>query len=184
MQRAMQVFLNLPDTAQPRGDDELLPLEHVVFTPPARQTLSRQLEVRGHWQGGVLFGTAQAGILSVQVAGPLGPPTWNQQPLKPHLPYLLGWSDSLYAQFGADLDWYGNWIAAPDGQMRDERADLTWLAQGARHGLFDARHPLVIVGFSNLTLSGRAYGWDEGQPMALECTFRVDAADAPEQPQR
>ena len=177
MQRAMQVFLNLPDTTRPRGDDEFLPLGRVVFMPQARQALSRQLEVRGHWQGGVLFGTAQAGVLSVRMAGPLGPPTWNQQPLRPHLPYLLGWSDSLSAQFGPTLDWYGNWIAAPDGQMPDERADLTWLARGARSGLFDDRHALVIVGISDLTLTGRAYGWDEGEPVFLECSFNPVTAD-------
>lgn len=86
-------------------------------------------------------------------------------------------------QFGADLDWYGNWIAAPDGQMPDERADLTWLAQGARSGLFDNRRMLVIVGLSDLTLTGRAYGWDEGQPVVLECAFRENAADLLEESQ-
>lgn len=176
MQRAMQVFLNLPDATRLRGDDECLPLERVVFQREARQTLARQLEVRGHWQGGVLFGTAQAGLLSVRVTGPLGPPTWNQ-PLRPHLPYLLGWSDSLYAQFGATLDWYGNWIAAPDGQMPDERADLTWLTQGAQRGLFDDRHALVMVGLSDLALTGRAYSWDEGEPVSLECSFTLATSD-------
>lgn len=176
MQRATQIFLNLPGPTQSRQDDELLPLEQVVFTFPARQALSRQLEVHGRWQGGILFGTVSAGVLSVRVAGPLGPPTWHH-PLKPQLPYLLGWTDSLYAQFGPSVDWYGNWVAAPDGRLPDERADLTWLHEGARLGLFDARHTLVVLGLSDLTLTGRAYTWDEEEPVLLQCSFNVAAPD-------
>ena len=173
MQRAMQVFLNLPDATRTREDDEFLPLERVIFMPQVRETLLKQLEVRGHWQGGALFGSVSAGTLSVRVVGPLGPPTW-QQPLQPHLPYLLGWSDSLCTQFGTTLDWYGNWIAAPDGRLPNERADLTWLAHGARQGLFDDRHALVVVGLTKLALSGRAYSCDEGESISLECSFDAE----------
>jgi len=51
--------------------------------------------------------------------------------------------------------------------MPDERADLTWLMQGARQGLFDDRHTLVVVGLTNLALTGRAYSWDEEEPVSL-----------------
>lgn len=180
----MQMFLNLPGVTRQLEDDELLPLEQVEFTSQARQMLTRQLEIHGRWQGGALFGTTSAGLLSVRVACPLGPPTWNLQPLQPHLPYLLGWSDSLSSQFGPAFDWYGNWIAAPDGQMPDERADLTWLAQGARQGLFDARHTLVIVGYTDLTLKARAYGWEEGAPVSLDCSFKLRTADPFESPDK
>jgi len=87
------------------------------------------------------------------------------------LPYLLGWSDSLYALHGESVDWHGNWIAAPNGQLPDERADLTWLALGAQLGLFDDLHTLVIVGLRNGYLSGRAYSWSDGVPVFLDCSF-------------
>jgi len=74
MQRAMQTYLNLTDMTRTREADEYQPLERVVFMTTARQALVQQLSIRGHWQGGVLFGTASAGALHVRVAAPLGPP--------------------------------------------------------------------------------------------------------------
>ena len=129
------------------------------------------LDVRGDWQGGTLFGEVDGGVLSVRLVTPLGPPAWSQQPLAPHLPYLLGWSDGLYALHGETIDWHGNWIAAPDGQLPDERADLTWLTTGAQLGLFDDLHILVIVGLRDGYLAGRAYGWSDGEPVSLDCDF-------------
>ena len=65
-------------------------------------------------------------------------------------------------------DWQGNWIAAPNSQLPDERVDLTWLAQGAQQGLFDEQHVLVMAGIHDGVLTGHAYRWEEGQPMAVD----------------
>jgi len=153
--------------------EEAQPLEAVVFTVVVRQTLMSHLDVKGRWQGGTLFGESTLGTLTVRLATPLGPPGWEFQPLLPHLPYLIGWSDSVEVQYGAALDWCGNWVAAPDSRLPDERADLSWLHLGVQQGLFDDIHPLVVVGMEDGRLLGRAYSWDEERPISLRGPMEV-----------
>lgn len=181
MQRATQVFLKLANPAQSQRE-EFTPMEAVAFSALAKQALIRQLDVRAHWQGGTLFGELRNGLLFVRLITPLGPPGWGQQPLTPHLPYVLGWSDSLYALYGDALDWHGNWISAPDSRLPDERADLTWLTLGARMGLFDDFHPLVIVGLRDGYLTGRAYCWIDNEPVSLDCRFDLNPQHRNEEP--
>ena len=165
------MFLGRSSPPAPSTEDELVPTHAVTFTDPSRRQLRDLLDVRGHWQGGALFGALQGGTLTVRTITPLGPPAWSGQPLTPNMPYLLGWSDSLTSQYGDTTDWYGHWIAAPDGRLPDDRSDLTWLHLGAQQGFFDEFHVLVIVGIVEGYLTGRAYSWEEHGPQQVDCSF-------------
>lgn len=169
MQRAMQQYLGLPGTQRPQLDSDLLPVSTVEFQSRAKRQLARQLEVLGAWQGGVLFGLLEEGRFTVAVTAPLAPPGLPRPLLMPSASYLLGWSEAVAAMNGEATDWRGNWVAAPDSQMPDERADLTWLTLGAQQGLFDEQHVLVVLGIQEGVLIGRAYRWEEGQPVAVDC---------------
>ncbi|ULH13973.1 hypothetical protein MF271_01180 (plasmid) [Deinococcus sp. KNUC1210] len=147
-----------------------------MLLPSVRQELSRCLEVKGRWQGGALFGEADFGTLTVRQISPLGPPAWWKGPLTPHLSYLIGWSDSLGRQPGPEVDWAGNWIAAPDSRLPDERVDLNWLRQGVDGGLIDQDHPLLVVGRQGGHLTLRGYIWEESGPVALRCTVDLPAS--------
>lgn len=169
MGRATQLYLGRPAVPRSRAESEYQPLEAVLLLPPVQQILGRFLEVKGQWQGGTLFGASDFGTLTVQMISPLGPPAWSGQPLTPHLPYLMGWSDCVGAQQNADVDWAGNWISAPDSRLPDERADLAWLRRGVDLGFFDHEHPLVVAGMNEGRLALRGYTWDE-EPVQLRCT--------------
>ncbi|UQN08445.1 hypothetical protein [Deinococcus sp. QL22] len=173
MRRATQLYLGRPAVAQTRAESEYQPLEAVLLLPSVRQELSRCLEVKGRWQGGALFGETDFGTLTVRLVSPLGPPAWWGQPLTPHLPYLMGWSDSMETQPGPVVDWAGNWIAAPDSRLPDERKDLSWLQQGAEAGLFDQDHPLLVAGVQEGHLMLRGYAWEEGKSVPLQCTVNL-----------
>lgn len=169
------MYLGRPAAPRVRAESEYQPLEAVLLLPSVRQTLSQVLEVKGRWQGGALFGHTDFGTLTVQLISPLGPPAWWGGPLTPHLPYLIGWSDSLGPLHGPSVDWAGNWIAAPDSRLPDERADLSWLRRGAESGLFDQDHPLVVAGIQEGHLVLRGYAWEEGEPVPLRCTVDLPA---------
>ncbi len=171
MQRATRMLLGRSSPPDPTSEDDFSPTHTVTVNATSRGQLTKLLDLRGQWQGGTLFGTLQAGTLTVRTITPLGPPAWSSQPLTPNLPYLLGWSESLATQYGKTTDWYGNWIAAPDGRLPDERADLTWLHLGARRGFFDDIHVLLIVGITQGYLTGRAYSWEEAGPQQITCSF-------------
>ncbi len=177
MKRSRQLFLGFPSPTRPMTEDEYLPLEAVSLTSAVRFTLTRQIQVLGRWQGGALFGELVAGSLTVQLTAPLAPPGWKTTLLMLHLPYLLGWSDCIETQASKAVDWYGNWVSAPDGRLPDQRADLTWLAWGGRQGLFDEQHGLVVLGLEDGILRGRAYRWEEGHPMAVECHLMLTSQD-------
>lgn len=168
MQRAMQLFLGRPGPRQPRVEDDSYSLTTIEFQDKAKRQLVSQLAVQGDWQGGVLFGTVEKDHLTVSLVAPQGPPGTHRPLLMPSLPYLVGWSEAVAAMHGDTVDWWGNWIAAPNSGLPDERLDLTWLARGVQQGLFDEQHVLVVVGILNGGLTCRAYRWEEGQPMAVD----------------
>jgi hypothetical protein len=169
MRRVEQWFLGFPGPFVPRTDDEYQPVELVQVVPAVRTALSHRVAALGRWQGGALFGELVAGSLTVQAAAPACPPGDQYSPLHIHLPYLLGWSDGLAAHLSTRVDWYGNWIAAPDGRLPAVQTDLDWLAMGALQGLFDDQHILMMLGHEDGVLLGRAYRWDEGIPTCLDC---------------
>ncbi|WP_245556617.1 hypothetical protein [Deinococcus aquatilis] len=171
MKRAQQRFLGLPSPRRSHSNDEALPIGSLGLLDSAYLELMQQVNVLGRWQGGTLFGEVVAGHFTVQLVTPLGPPSGVAHPLFPHLPYLLGWSDCVAQGYGEAMDWYGNWLAAPDGRLPDERADLSWLALGASQGLFDEQHALLVLGMHEGQLLGRAYCWQEGQRMNVTCSF-------------
>jgi len=168
MKRAMRRLLQIPDTT-PKPDDQLLPVQSVQLDAEARRTLTGRLGAVGSWQGGSLFGRHDGHTVQVPLAFSLGIPGWSGHPLWPSLPFLIGVTEATEATLGMDTDWVGQWIAAPDGRLPDLRDDLRWLTLGGRQGLFTERCPLVVIGLQDGYLHGRAYIWDEGEAVPVNC---------------
>lgn len=168
MHRATQRYLGLPET-RPTREDQLFPIETVRVQGIARNLLIQALDIRGRWHGGALFGIQKAGTLEVPLVTASAPPGTAGHPLTLSLPYLIGASQTITPFLGAEVDWVGQWIAGPDGRLPDRRADLLWVSFGARRGLIDDRHPLVVIGLHEGYLVGRAYTWDEGEPVEVAC---------------
>lgn len=157
------------------SDEEAAPLEGVRILGEARTFLRRQLDMPGRLRGGLLFGARIGRDLHVETASGMGLPAWYPEPglgvLEVDQRYVMGWSDCLEGLFGGRLDWVGNWLAFEDNRLPGVREDLRWLARGARLGLFDDGHPLVVLGWTDGSLEGRAYAFDLGEPQALSCEF-------------
>ncbi|GHF66008.1 hypothetical protein HNQ07_004778 [Deinococcus metalli] len=168
MHRATQRYLGLPET-WPTQDDQLLPIQTVKIQGRAQTHLLQALDIRGRWHGGALFGSHLSGTLEVPLITASAPPGTVSHPLTLSLPYLIGASQIVTTFLSAGVDWVGQWIAAPDGRLPDRRADLLWVNFGARRGLIDDRHPLAVIGLREGSLVGRAYIWDEGEPIEVDC---------------
>lgn len=168
MQRATRWFLGLPEL-MPEAEEQTFLVTSVKFESLAQQQLLHRMDARGRWSGGALFGSLHGGTLTVALISMLGPPEPHSHPLTPSLPFLIGASQHLGTLIGSGVDWAGQWIAAPTGRLPERRADLQWLKLGARRGLFDERHPLVVVGLQEGYLAGRAYIWDEGESVEVDC---------------
>lgn len=175
--RARQRYLGLLPDERPTYDEDLIPFEGVAFTREARHFLRRQLSISGRLRGGLLFGAQKGKTLEVMLASSMGYPWWyaDQQQTPLHLDerYILGWSDCVEALHGGRVDWVGNWLAYPNSTLDDECEDLTWLDLGTKHGLFDDRHVLVVVGWVDGSLTGRAYRYDFGERVYLNCSLRT-----------
>lgn len=171
MHRAARWLLDLPDRRPPQ-EDEGAPIDTVVVELAANAELAARLSVLGRWHGGSLFGMLEDTTLRVLHAAALGPPGWPGQPLTPSLPYLLGLSEAAGSLISPAVDWRGQWLAAPDGRLPERGEDLVWLTLGARRGLFDAHHALLVLGVQEGYLDGRAYIWDEGEPVEVACPLR------------
>lgn len=167
MKRAARWLLGLP-ARSPFQEEQPLPTQTLHVSSAAHRALMQHLEARGRWQGGALFGSHVESSLQVTHVTRLGPPGDQQHPLTPCLPYLIGASDLLAAS-APGVDWLGQWLAAPDGRLPSLQVDLRWLALGAQGGQFDEWHPLLVIGLHEGRLLGRAYTWDEGEPVAIDC---------------
>lgn len=168
MHRATRWFLGLPQE-HPLREDQLLHVETIKVEVLPQQQLLQTLSIRGRWHGGALFGSLMNGTLTIHHTTALGPPATHPHPLTPALPYLIGATQSLDALLGDHIDWAGQWIAAPDGRLPERRADLLWVKLGARRGLIDEQHPLIVIGVQDGYLVGRAYIWDENEPIEIRC---------------
>lgn len=171
MHRAARWLLNLPDRQVPHEDGGA-PIETVLLEPAVRTELTTQLSALGRWHGGTLFGVLEDTTLRVLHLAALGPPGWAGHPLTPSLPYVIGVSQAAGTLISPAVDWRGQWLAAPDGRPPERGAELAWLTIGARRGLFDAQHALLVVGLHDGYLSGRAYIWDEGEGVEVACPLR------------
>lgn len=73
----------------------------------------------------------------------------------------------MLAATAPELDWAGQWIAAPHGRLPNLEVGLAWLTLGAQRGQFDDWHPLLMLGMEEGQLATRAYIWHEGQAVAI-----------------
>jgi len=152
--RALSRILGV--TSTPLASPDPTPLQQVSFTADARRTLGVQLHHTGRARGGLLFGEARAGILHVTMVTPPALPHWGGTPLEPDERYVLGWSDAAYALYRGQVDWVGNWVAHANSALLVPGEVLLWGRQGAASGLFDEQHVLVVAGWADGVLTGRA----------------------------
>jgi len=175
--RAHQRYLAQLPVRRQLSDEEYAPLEHVRFESSARQRLLRHLYAPGRLRGGPLFGVKEGDTLRVQLVASSGYPWWSAEPsaipLEPDERYTLGWSDCLEAMYDGEIDWIGNWLARADSSFGDVCEEQAWAALGVRQGLFDTRHALVVVGWSEAALTGRAYMNDFEGLVQLDCIFET-----------
>lgn len=145
--------------------DHALP-EHLHITTHATRFLRQQLELPGKTRGGMLFGISNGDTLEVHLATRLGhPATERDRVLEPDRGYALGVSEALSALGKGNWDWCGNWLSYPHVHLEGIRTDLNWLIRGARQGLVDEEHPLLVVGWLEGILTVRAYVLEFGSPL-------------------
>lgn len=178
--RAQQRYLGLLAAQPPISDEDAVPLECVSFSREARHYLQCQLYAPGRLRGGLMFGSKRGDTLDVRFVSPMGYPWWyadsTSAPLDLDERYVLGWSDCLEVLHGGEIDWVGNWLARPNSLLGDVAEDLIWLGLGAEKGLFDDRHVLVVVGWGEGALTGRAYAHDLGEFVQISCSLGAIAA--------
>ena len=164
--RAHERYLGFPPSQEALSEEALVPLDNLFLEEPVQRFLQRQLAVPGRWRGGLLFGQARLGTLRVVHASPPAYPSLDsgsrESPLHLDPRYVLGWSDCIQAVHGNQMDWVGNWLAAPDSQLRELEEQLNWVRRGGRRGLFDDRHPLVVIGLNEGMFQNRGYTFDAG----------------------
>lgn len=160
--RAHQRFLGHPPDTRPTGDH--LPLAQVTFTRAALRALHEQLYVPGRLRAGLLFGEQTGDTLHVHLATPPLYPHWHADPvqalLQPDERYALGWSDCVAAMHGPQIDWTGSWLAYPSSELGELQADLGWVDLMAAHGLVDAQHALLTVGWNEGVFAVRGFTQD------------------------
>lgn len=185
VRRAHRFFLRSNAPSAPLTDHETQRLDKCEITPDAAEQLMRLLECRGEWQGGVLFGLRTAGTLHVQTALPGGPRAWAppNDPFALDAGYLLGCSDMAQP---AQVDWQGQWLAAPHGALPSLQEATDWAAAGHERGIIDAEHPLICVGWGLDGLEYWSLTWDTLANEARELTTircplpaEVEVADLP-----
>jgi len=172
--RAHQVFLGRVE--ERRSVEDTPEVRTVTFTPMARRLLQRQLFISGRLRGGLLYGCRIGAELEIRLVSSLGPYWWLNPlrgPLELDPGYVLGCTDVLEAMEGGRVDWVGQWIAQADSQLPGLPDTLKWLNQAGRSGLVDSLQPLVVAGWDNGLLTGRAYAYEEGEAVEWACRFDV-----------
>ncbi|WP_180970255.1 hypothetical protein [Deinococcus planocerae] len=160
-------------SAPPLGEAEAL--GEVVLLGNVTTFLRRQLSSPARVRGGLLFGYHDDERLHVLLASSAGVPGWyeegrSRRVLEVDARFTLGWSEALFEVLGGRVDWVGNWLAHPDGQLRSEERDLRWFTRGVRLGLFDDRNILLVVGWEDSRFHSRAYfQGDAGKGEPLIC---------------
>lgn len=172
--RLHQRYLGLlPD--EQLSNENLTGAVRVDVSKTASSHLRRHLEVAGRFRGGLLFGKRISDVLRVQLVSTYGYPWWFddfQEALTlPDTHYLLGWADCVNEVYGGQTDWVGNWMAYPENVLGDVRQDLKWVDIGIQLGLVDVRQILLVVGMAEAGISSRAYGYELGEWISIECSM-------------
>lgn len=161
-----------------RSESEAQSIQEVVVHRPALQALRAQLRCSGRWRGGVLFGTSQRGMLSVDFIAPGTPPGYDpaqEDPLALEADYLLGWTDAVSTTHDGELDWQGMWIMTPNGELQDALDQMRWVQQARHRGLLTEAMILLFVGWEEGALRGTAYiQWDD--PQSVRVRFQQEGS--------
>jgi len=144
--RVYQWYLDDAIPLPPLKPDQA-PLQQVNLTADVTRFLRRQLDLPGKMRGGMLFGLASGETLEVHLATRLGhPTTQRERVLEPDRGFALGVSETLLALGRQNWDWCGNWLSYPHAHLDGVQCDLHWLIRGARQGIVDEQHPLLVAG--------------------------------------
>ena len=162
--RAQQRFLGLVGPLRSRPDAESEAPSTVIFTPEAEKVLLQQSYATGSLRGGPLFGSVLEGEITVVAAVPNGyaclEPMLRHDPLRCDERYVLGWSDALAYRYGGQVDWVGQWVMRPDGQLGPVEDHLVYLRRGVQSDMFNSAQFLACVGWDDGDLHSRLYTYD------------------------
>jgi hypothetical protein len=139
-------------------------VEQVVVPREVVLNLTQQLYAPARARGGMLFGYMDGSCLRIVLVSSVGEPRWYaggpRSVLEVDTRFTLGWSEALFNTFQGRLDWCGNWMAHPDGELRGTRRDERLYKKGLRQGFFDDRSVLLLVGWMDGAFTLRAYRRD------------------------
>lgn len=166
--QAWQFGTRIGVTPSAVSEAEAAPINGVELRPAALRFLRGQI-VGGGWRGGLLFGRALDGVLTVTLAC-YGGPLPLGEPLGLDVSYALGVSDALEVM-DPGTDWVGCWITAPGRRTGSAVEDLQWWRWGLARGLVGDRVPLLSVGWSDGALRASAYIGDDVNPDGLPVTW-------------
>lgn len=176
--RAHRRYLGPDFKEQQKSGHDLALVKTVAFGISARMYLMRQLYSPGRYRGGPLFGSQNGAVISIEYAASLGY-LWRygtgsdqEDCLETDERYLLGWSDCLELVRNGHTDWIGNWIASPNSELGDPIEDLLWFRRGHKQGLFDGSNLLVMIGWDDGAMTGRAYRSSNGTPQQISCLLK------------
>lgn len=169
--RAQQRFLGLISPLRSRTDAEAQPPTSVRLQPEARTLLAAHLQVPGRFRAGLLFGSRDAGEITVIQAAPSGYPCLRSE-LRHYLlamdeSYVLGWSDCLSTFAGDEVDWVGHWVMASDNRPGTLEDHLAVLREAGATALVDEEHVLMFVGVTADRLEYSAYKLVSGEAVTL-----------------
>lgn len=172
--RLHQRYLGLLSEEQ-LSDEKLTAPARVEVSKTASGHLRRHLEVAGRFRGGLLFGKHISDVLRVQLVSTYGYPWWfddfREALTRPDTHYLLGWADCVNEVYAGQIDWVGNWMAYPENELGDVRQDIRWVDIGIQLGLVGVREILLIIGRAEAGISSRAYAYDAGGWISIECSM-------------
>ena len=137
--------------------------------------LKAQIKSPSRVRGGLLFGYSEADVLHVLLAGTAGVSSWygpgERTVLDIDPRFALGWGEALLSVAGTRLDWVGNWVTHPNGQLKTPERNIRRFRSGFRSGLIDDRSILLVVGYMDGMLRFRAINRGaDGVPTVLELT--------------
>ncbi len=158
-------------------------IDRMYASPLVTRFLQRQLGLPGRVRGGLLFGHHFEDTLHVLTASTAGLPWWygkdeERAALSIDERFTLAWSEAVGEVWQGYADWCGNWLIQPDEQLGGVERDARWFRRGVRKGVFDDRHPLLVVGYEDGQLQARAYllGTLE-EPVVLPCGFEAGGVE-------
>lgn len=73
--------------------------------------------------------------------------------------YMIGFSAALNMMALRNIDWVGQWVVLPGGNMADGAERRSLLKKAAALGLVDQHHVMVFIGWAEGKIMSDTYIW-------------------------